>query len=278
MGDHLLHPLTPARRRLRAAVTGPRLVLLAGAAGFAVAVLVLGGRNHAAAAPATGGLPAAARQQPGVTVDQEAAGRQLFLVHCSSCHGFNADGTGDGPSLLNAGAASADFFLRTGRMPLSDPRQQPTRHAPAFPPGQIADLVAYVGSLGSGPPIPTVLPGDLSGGQDVFTNNCAQCHNIAGSGGALGYGDIIPDLRHASALDVVEAARVGPAPMPVFGPQTLSDQQVSDVAAYVQYLHHPEDRGGLGLGHLGPIPEGFVGWVVGMGALLLITRLIGTRA
>ena len=54
--------------------------------------------------------------------------------------------------------------------------------------------------------------------------------------------------------------------MPVFGAQTLSDQQVSDVAAYVQYLHHPDDRGGLGLGHLGPIPEGFVGWVVGMGA------------
>jgi ubiquinol-cytochrome c reductase cytochrome c subunit len=65
--------------------------------------------------------------------------------------------------------------------------------------------------------------------------------------------------------------------MPVFGPQTLTDQQVSDIASYVEYLHHPEDRGGLGLGHLGPIPEGFVGWVVGMGALLLIARLIGTR-
>jgi ubiquinol-cytochrome c reductase cytochrome c subunit len=49
------------------------------------------------------------------------------------------------------------------------------------------------------------------------------------------------------------------------------------VAAYVEYLHRPDDRGGLGLGHLGPIPEGFVGWVVGMGALLLAARLIGTR-
>jgi ubiquinol-cytochrome c reductase cytochrome c subunit len=66
--------------------------------------------------------------------------------------------------------------------------------------------------------------------------------------------------------------------MPVFGPETLSDQQVSDIAAYVQYLHHPNDRGGFGLGHLGPIPEGFVGWVVGLGLLLLAARLIGTRA
>jgi ubiquinol-cytochrome c reductase cytochrome c subunit len=65
--------------------------------------------------------------------------------------------------------------------------------------------------------------------------------------------------------------------MPVFGPLTLSDQQASDVAAYVQYLRHPKNRGGLGLGHIGPIAEGFVGWVVGMGLLLLVTRLIGTR-
>jgi ubiquinol-cytochrome c reductase cytochrome c subunit len=93
----------------------------------------------------------------------------------------------------------------------------------------------------------------------------------------LGYGDIVPPLRKSSSLDVAEAVRVGPKPMPVFGPQTLSDQQVADIATYVQYLHHPEDRGGLGLGHLGPIPEGFVGWVVGMGSLLLIARLIGTR-
>ena len=36
--------------------------------------------------------------------------------------------------------------------------------------------------------------------------------------------------------------------MPVFGPQTLPDQGVWDVASYVQYLHHPDDRGGLSLG------------------------------
>jgi ubiquinol-cytochrome c reductase cytochrome c subunit len=162
-------------------------------------------------------------------------------------------------------------------MPLNDPQQQPTRHQPAFPPDQIRDIDAYVASLDQGTPIPTVLPGNLSDGFQEYSENCAQCHNAAGAGGALGYGDIVPSLRHASPLDVVEAARVGPAPMPVFGPQTLSDQQISDVAAYVEYLHHPDDRGGLALGHLGPIPEGFAAWVLGMGALLLVARLIGTR-
>jgi ubiquinol-cytochrome c reductase cytochrome c subunit len=278
MGDDLLHPLGPP------VVTGSRLVILAGLGCFAMLVLAFGGAKHASASasassPALGAPVVAAQAGGGGGVDpaQVDAGRSLYVTHCSSCHGFEATGTANGPSLVHAGAASADFYLRTGRMPLNDPTAQPARHRPAFPPDQISALVAYVASLDAGPAIPTVLPGTLANGNELFSINCAQCHNDAGAGGALGYGDIVPPLRNSSSIDVIEAARIGPKPMPVFGPQTLSDQQVSDIAAYVQYLHHPEDRGGLGLGHLGPIPEGFVGWVVGMGALLLVCRLIGTR-
>jgi ubiquinol-cytochrome c reductase cytochrome c subunit len=218
---------------------------------------------------------AAPSQAP--TVDQ---GRQLYLVRCSSCHGFDAGGVaGVAPSLTHSGAASADFYLRTGRMPLANPQDQAVRHRPAYADREIRALVAYIGSLDRGPAIPA-LPahGDLAQGFDLYSINCAQCHNDAGAGGALGYGDVVPSLKHASRLDAAEAMRIGPRPMPVFGPDTLSDQQVADIASYVEYLHHPEDRGGLGLGHLGPIPEGFVGWVVGMGLLLLAARLIGTRA
>jgi ubiquinol-cytochrome c reductase cytochrome c subunit len=277
MGDDLLHPLNDR------AGLGPRVVLLAGGACFLLLVFGVfgpGSRARAAAAAAGEGARAGAPppgQTSGFSADQVTTGRQLFVAHCSSCHGFEAEGTSNGPSLVDAGAASADFYLRTGRMPLNDPGQQPSRHRPAFPPDQIAAMVAYVASLDSGPPLPTVGPGNLASGNELFSLNCAQCHNDAGAGGALGYGDIVPALRSASPLDVAEAMRVGPKPMPVFGPQTLSDQQVDDIATYVQYLHHPDDRGGLGLGHLGPIPEGFVGWVVGMGTLLLIARLIGTR-
>jgi ubiquinol-cytochrome c reductase cytochrome c subunit len=254
---------------------GPLLVLASGLACFAVLASSAPGRAHAALAFSTSA--GAAPQQAGFSPDQIAAGRQLFAVHCSSCHGIEPTGTADGPSLVDAGAAAADFYLRTGRMPLNDPREQPTRHRPAFPPDQIEQLVAYVASLGTGPPIPSVTPGNLANGNDLYSINCAQCHNDAGAGGALGYGDIVPSLHRSSPLDVAEAVRIGPQPMPVFGPQTLTDQQVGDIATYVQYLHHPIDRGGLGLGHLGPIPEGFVGWVVGMGLLLAVARLIGTR-
>jgi ubiquinol-cytochrome c reductase cytochrome c subunit len=266
VGDDLLHPLR------RSVVSRPRLVILTLLAGFVLMVVVLNGRNRASAAA----LPPR-QATPAYGADQVAAGHQLFEAECSSCHGTNAEGTTNGPSLIDAGAAAADFYLRTGRMPLNDPHEQATQHRPAFPPAEISDLVAYVASLDDGPPIPTVLPGNLPQGYLLYSENYAECHNIAGAGGALGFGDIVPSLTNASALDVVEAARVGPAPMPVFSAQTLTNQQISDVAAYVEYLHRPNDRGGLGLGHLGPIPEGFVGWVVGMGALLLAARLIGTR-
>ena len=161
---------------------------------------------------------------------------------------------------------------------MNNPNDQPMRHEPAFSDAQIRDMVGYVASLGPGPPIPTPRPGNLASGNVLFIQNCAQCHNDAGAGGALSYGDIVPNLYQATSLDVAEAVRIGPQPMPVFGPETLSEQQVWDVAAYVQYLHHPDNRGGLSLGHLGPIPEGFVAWVVGLGILLVAARLIGTRA
>jgi ubiquinol-cytochrome c reductase cytochrome c subunit len=246
---------------------GPLVVVVLAASWF----LVLIHRGSPAGAQATSDPNA-------FTLAQVSSGRQLYLVHCSSCHGVDAEGVGKSPTLVAAGAASADFYLRTGRMPLNNPDDQPMRHRPAFSDEQIRSMVAYVASLGPGPAIPAPEAGNLASGNQLFILNCAQCHNSAGAGGALGYGDIVPALRHASVLDVAEAVRIGPKPMPVFGPQTLSDAQVWDVATYVQYLHHPDDRGGLNLGHLGPIPEGFVAWIVGLGVLLVAARLIGTRA
>jgi ubiquinol-cytochrome c reductase cytochrome c subunit len=123
-----------------------------------------------------------------------------------------------------------------------------------------------------------VNPGNLQSGNQLYSLNCAPCHSALGAGGALGFGDIVPSLHSATPLQVREAIRIGPGPMPVFGSGTLSDQQVDDIATYVKYLQDPRDRGGASLGRFGPVPEGFVAWVVGIGALLLIARFIGTRA
>jgi ubiquinol-cytochrome c reductase cytochrome c subunit len=220
--------------------------------------------------------------------DQDLIGRgqQLYLTGCVSCHGIDGggvttpDGEVRGPSLKDAGEAGAYYQLSTGRMPLADPSDTPTRKRPAYDDDEIQALVAYVSSLGNGPALPKIDTNgaDIAAGGDLFRANCAPCHSAAGAGGALSYGDAAPPLSHSEPLQVGAAVRSGPGQMPVFGPDVVDEAQLDDIAAYVQYLRHPEDPGGVPIGRTGPVPEGFVAWFFGMGAFIAFVVWIGTRA
>src|SRR4051794_7175586 len=218
----------PAQVKARVLVV---LALAGGAAGFAL--LTVG----AGPAPAQISPPTTAAAGGLSDID---AGRQLFQVACTTCHGTDGEGVQDrGPSLVGVGAASADFYLTTGRMPLDRPRTQAERKRVAYSPVQIRQLVAFVSSLGAGPAIPRVnaSAGDLPDGNRLYANNCAPCHSSAGAGGALGHAVYAPPLNRATPTQVAEAIRVGPGPMPVFGPDTLDDGQVASIVRYVAYLH-----------------------------------------
>ena len=207
-------------------------------------------------------------------------GRRLFEVGCTSCHGADGAGVeGRGPSLEGAGAASADFYLTSGRMPMDSPEGQTERKPPAYTPEEIDALVAYVASLGDGPPIPDVRPedGDLATGQQLYTANCAACHSSAGVGGAVGQQVYAPPVTEATARQVAEAVRIGPGAMPAFGPGTLDDEELASIQRYTEHLRDPADPGGAPLGRLGPVPEGMVAWVVGAGALVAVARWLGAR-
>ncbi len=219
-----------------------------------------------------------------------ALGQSLYGEKCEACHGVGGVG-GKGPELLDAGPAAVDFFLSTGRMPLNSPSDEPMSHTPYFDKAQIAAIVAYVNSLDvahgtPGPSVPSVTPAcsqetatcpTLSEGNQLFLLNCAQCHDASGAGGLLSHGEVVPSLRAATRTQIAEAARVGPRPMPNFGPGQLSNQQVSAIADYVSYISHTPGRGGLGIADFGPVPEGFVAIVFGLGLLLVVARLIGNR-
>jgi ubiquinol-cytochrome c reductase cytochrome c subunit len=207
-------------------------------------------------------------------------GRDLYVANCATCHGVNAEGTANGPTLQGLGPAATDFVLRSGRMPLADPGIQPVRREPKFSEEEIEALVAYVASLTiGGVPIPDVDParGDLTVGQRVFLQNCAACHGAGAGGDSIGGGRIAPSLYPASPLEVAEAIRYGPGTMPRFGPDTLTDEEVDSVARYLQHLREQRDPGGLGIGRVGAVVEGFVAFVVGMGLLLVVVRLTGSR-
>jgi ubiquinol-cytochrome c reductase cytochrome c subunit len=266
------------RRGLTALVAvicgGLALLQLAAAQGDPRPATLAGAR--AAAAP--GATSAAAPAAAGAPSALVARGHALFVSSCASCHGMSAQGIrGRAPSLHGVGALAADFYLQTGRMPLPSPRVQPLRGKPAFAPSQIEALVAYVGSFG-GPPIPVVHPsrGSLADGQRLFALNCAGCHTIQGQGGIV-TGAIVPSLNEATPRQVAQAIRIGPYVMPRFGEEELSEGQVDSLARYVQSIQHPDDRGGWGIGRIGPIPEGMVAWLLAAASLLLIARLIGER-
>jgi ubiquinol-cytochrome c reductase cytochrome c subunit len=228
-----------------------------------VALLCIGGAAALWAAP-----PRATAQE---------SGRGLFASSCAACHGDDARGVaGTGPSLVGVGAAAADFYLSTGRMPLSNPSAEPQRGEPAFDAAQRKALVDYIASLG-GPPIPQVKEGDEREGFAAFRGHCAGCHAITARGGVAPPGTA-PALQQASATQIAEAVRVGPYLMPRFDEHQISDAQLNAIVAYVIAQRHPDDRGGWGIGNIGPVPEGMITWLLAVVVLLGVARALGERA
>lgn len=208
-------------------------------------------------------------------------GRAVYRTGCTSCHGDDGSGI-QGPDIRGVGTASTHFYVTSGRMPQATATGQPVRKEPAYDAEEIEALVAYVDTLGGdgvGPRIPLVDParGDLAEGGELFRRSCAACHQSAGAGGALSYGRNAPTLLPATPVQVAEVLRVGPGQMPVFGPDQLSGREVDSLVRYVQLLQQGDDPGGLTLGRIGPIPEGFVAIAVGLGATLLGALWIGKR-
>ncbi len=256
--------------------------------GWAVKVLTALGAIALGGCAYTSNLTSPYRSQEPVA-DGPERGRVLYLRDCAWCHATDGSGTGRGPDLISGtnGAAMTDFMLSTGRMPINDPSEPTRLSPPSYNPAEIEDLVAYVSALGGeGPPVPVVdsEAGDLALGLELYQENCAACHSTTGVGGALAAGPdpfdetlIAPSLIRSTAVQIAEAMKVGPGTMPVFGGETLSDMEVNSIVRYLGHLQRPDDRGGLPLGHVGPVTEGAIGWLVGVGAALLIVRLIGTR-
>jgi ubiquinol-cytochrome c reductase cytochrome c subunit len=217
-------------------------------------------------------------------------GSELYAANCASCHGIDGSGinrprpggagdiTGQGPDLRHAGAQAADFYLRTGRMPLSYPGEEPERAAPDFSNREIKALVDYVASLGHGPPIPkpNARRGSLPAGLQLFTEHCAGCHQVAGQGGFV-TGARVPVLQHATGTQIAEAVRIGPFLMPHFSKRAIDDHQLDDIIAYVKSIRNPDSPGGWGIGYIGPVPEGLVAWIVAAIALVAVCLLIGER-
>jgi ubiquinol-cytochrome c reductase cytochrome c subunit len=249
------------------------------AAGYAAVVggLVVTGVLYSTLAG--GGASAAAPAQASTQIAQ---GRQLFEDTCSSCHGLDAQGTAEAPSLVGAGAAAVYFQMSTGRMPAKELGAENERGPVNFTTQQIYDIAAYIASLGGGPPIPSAAQVSTAGantalGEELFSTNCAQCHGFAGAGGALTYGKDAPPLTRSTPTQIYTAMLTGPEAMPVFGDGTITPNEKRDIIAFIIDTRNEPNPGGLSLGRTGTVTEGLLAWLGGLGFLVLIAMWLTAK-
>ena len=230
------------------------------AAGYAAVAVGLVAVGVLYSTLAGGGASAAAPAQASTSIAQ---GKSLFEQSCSSCHGLDAQGTTQAPSLIGAGAAAVYFQMSTGRMPAKELGAENDRKPTDFTEQQIYAIAAYVASLGGGPPIPSEADVSTVGantalGEELFSTNCAQCHGFAGAGGALTYGKNAPSLNASTPTQIYTAMLTGPEAMPVFGDGTVTPQEKRDIIAFITDTRNEPNPGGLlpgthRHGHRGPV-------------------------
>ena len=128
-------------------------------------------------------------------------------------------------------------------------------------------------------------------GYQLYAGNCATCHGPSGVGvlpsmPTRGAGDIRgagPPLAGVGARAPDFYLRTGYMPLahvpmqPRRSRVLFSDAEIRALIAYVEYAKHPHDVGGWSLGHLGPVPEGLVAWLIAGAALVATCIVIGKR-
>lgn len=301
----LLLPRTRARRSRAPRTRGRRVgggSLLLAVLGVVVAAAALSGPAAASPAPYPSPAPYSADSAyPGVPPKGSPdRGQGLYLRTCAYCHGYSGEGSQRGPSLVGVGAADVDYYVRSGRMPLPNsvngiPQQAP-RGKPQFDDSDIRALDAYVASLGTPPapgeptpapvpspnrggPVPSVHPGDIARGRDLYTEECASCHAPSGIGYTQLSGIIAPSILSSGPQVTADAIRVGPNEMPKF-PESVFDQgELDDLVSYVQYLQKPTvgSPGGTSIGRIGAAVEALVGFAF-VALLVIVVRLLGKRS
>jgi mono/diheme cytochrome c family protein len=159
-------------------------------------------------------------------------GAQLFGMWCGICHGMAGEGGGIAPSLNDIPDLPAEFLasrIRTGK------KAMPPFTESNLSNGQMALVIEYAQAniIGSG--LPAFSTDELSQGQTLYVQQCAECHGEAGEGIADS-GPRIVTLPPMRASQIINFTRVGSLETPAIPSSVVSDNDLRLIVAYIHSL------------------------------------------
>lgn len=190
-----------------------------------IAVLVYMLQNWEDAAPNT----------PTPTVDTSSVtetGQELFETWCAICHGVQGEGGSIAPSLNDIPPLPADFItsrVRGGYNAMPPFSESDVSNA------QLAVLIDYAQTRIFGSRLPILSEEEMKIAAGLYVVHCAECHGEVGQGTAEKGPALVvsPPLR---ASEITNFVRFGSAQAEAISPDTLPDQELEFIIAYIHSL------------------------------------------
>ena len=190
-------------------------------------------------------------------------GRQLYGLHCSSCHGQEGEG-GIGlrlnsHSLLRA--VDDRYLYRAIVEGRQDTAMPAWRHLDA---AELAAILSFLRSWQRGGHLDLAMPvstGDHITGEVYYRDSCRRCHGERGEGGVgprLAGRQLLDSASDPMLFHWIGHGRAGTAMRGFLpreqGPVSLESEQIADVIAYLRFL---DKRGDIPLRRVGDGNPGF---------------------
>jgi len=185
-----------------------------------------------------------AQSAPAPSAGNAVAGKTAFMHYgCYECHGTQGQGNfGAGPAIAPHPMPYANFvtYIRAprGEMPPFDEHILPATDAQnifayleSIPSALPASGIPVLNSIGTGTAGSPQVSASLAHGSLVFNAYCLKCHGAAPIGPGLAN-----EKSHKDLAATIEWIKNPAPPMPKLFPSPLSEQDVNDVAAYVETL------------------------------------------
>jgi len=77
---------------------------------------------------------------------------------------------------------------------------------------------------------------------------------------------------------IYEAMVTGPQSMPVFSDKTVTPAEKLSIIKWIKAAENEPNLGGASLGRVGPVTEGLLGWVLGLGMLIGVAVWLAMKA